>query len=68
MPANPDGRTAEPSCGRNFGHALGDMSNVARFDSEAAKCFLEDGRVRLVTPGLLSRDNQFERHPELLDC
>jgi hypothetical protein len=68
MPANPDGCAAEPSGGRNLSHALGDMRDVARFDSETAKRFLEDCRVRLVTPGLFRRDNHVGSHPKLLDC
>ena len=67
MPANPDGRATNPPSGRNLGYTLGDMGDVARFNSEAAKRFLEDSWVRLVTPGLLGRDNHLELHPELLD-
>ena len=48
------------------GHALGDMGDVARFNSEAAQRFLEDSWVRLVTPGLLGRDNQLELYSDLL--
>ena len=68
MPANPDGRAAEPPGGRNLSYALGDMGDAVRFDSKAAKRLLEDGQVRLVTTGLFGRDNQVELHPELLDC
>ena len=67
MPANPDGRATNPPSGRNLGYTLGDMCDVARFNSEAAKRFFEDSWVRLIAPGLLGRDNHLELHPELLD-
>ena len=68
MPANPDGRAAKPPGGGNFSHTLGDMGDVAPFDSEAPMRFLEDGRMRLVAPGLLGCDNHLEFYPELLKC
>lgn len=68
MPANPDGCAAEPSGRGNLNDVLRDMGYVPRFHSEAANRFLEDGEVRLVTPGLLCRDNEVELYPKLVDC
>jgi hypothetical protein len=64
MPANPNGRAAEPPGGRNFSYAFGD----ARVYIEAPERFLEDGQMWFVTAGLFGRDDKIELHPELLDC
>jgi hypothetical protein len=68
MAANPDGGAAESPGGRNLSHALGNMGDVARFNSEAAKRFLKDGQVRFVTASLFSRDNQVKLYLKLLEC
>jgi hypothetical protein len=65
MSTNPNGRAAEPPGGRNLSYAFGDVGDVARFDSEAVRRFLEDGQVWFVTAGLF---NKVELHPQLLDC
>ncbi len=68
MPADPNCRTAELPRNRDLRDTLGNVDDVARLDGKAAERFLEDGRVRLVAPRLLGRDNQLECHPELPCC
>ena len=63
--ARPHENAAEPPGGRDFCDALCNMGDLMSFHPETPERQLENGRVRLVAPRSLRRDDAIEEDTEL---